>query len=506
MVVQAPGPAVRVRFLFRSLLTPMLPNACRSLTLLAFALVFSISCGIGKSNLVFADSHIVDDWDPSLQWNGGWTGFKDEPAPTWDRTLTWGNISSATVTFTFTGMVWIQVDCMASFHSSFGSPAVGTSIQVFGAFKPVGIWSMQSQYTIDGGNPTTFVPPQEVSAEAYNQSFYHSGTLSAGEHTLKITNLGSQLWLDYFLVNDNGGVNVVSAGGPSGGASTATTTATVIEPATATPTPSAGPTPASTGSSAASTSSAQSLPTQLNVSVSATNSSTPSTATSSTSNDGSLSSPDPTSPSPTSSDATAPARGAEATQDPSNGTSHSVSPGLIAGVTLGGLAVLAILLAVWWRVRRKQRGLSAWVAPYPFSRRESPPFPPHRLPPLPRSPLPLLTFFFPRISTSRDEQLRGRTRRAGQRRRSTRTTRRCASRSTPPRSSSAPAPRAPRRPSSTRTPTPIRTANPPRRTARRRARTPTGRHIARIARTPTGRPTARTGDTCRACGARRTVG
>ena len=80
----------------------MLPNACRSLTLLAFALVFSISCG--NLNLAFADSHIVDDWDPSLQWNGGWTGFKDEPAPSWDRTLTWGNISSATVTFTFTGM------------------------------------------------------------------------------------------------------------------------------------------------------------------------------------------------------------------------------------------------------------------------------------------------------------------------------------------------------------------------------------------------------------------
>ncbi|KAM5536295.1 hypothetical protein V8D89_010031 [Ganoderma adspersum] len=322
----------------------MLPNACRSL--LAFAFVFSISCG----NLALADSLIVDDWDPSLQWNGGWIGFKDELALSWDCTLTWGNISSATVALTFTG----------------------TSIQVFGAFKPVGVWSMQSQYAIDGGSPTMFVPPQEVSEEAYNQSFYHSGTLSEGEHTLKITNLGSQLWLDYFLVNNNGGVNIVSSGGSRNGASRTTTTATVTESVTTSA--SAGATPVSTGSTTASTSSAPNLPTQLNASVSATNSSLPSTTSPSASgsSDGSPSSPLASSPSPSSSDGTAPPRGAEATQDPSSGTSHAVPAGLITGVTIGGLAVLAILLAVWWRCRQKQSGLSAWVAPYPFSRPPGP--------------------------------------------------------------------------------------------------------------------------------------
>ncbi|KAM5545314.1 hypothetical protein V8D89_000927 [Ganoderma adspersum] len=317
----------------------MLPNACRSL--LTFALVFSISCG----NLAFADSLVVDDWDPSLQWNGGWIGFKDEPVPSWDRTLTWGNISSATVTFT------------------------GMSIQVFGAFKPVGVWSMQSQYAIDGGSLTTFVPPQEVSEEAYNKSFYHSGTLLEGEHTLKITNLGAQLWLDYFLVNNDGGVNIVSSsGGLSNGASPTTTTATVTESVTTSV--SASTMPVSTGSTTASTSSAPNLPTQLNVSVSATNSSLPPTTSPSTSgsSDDSLSSPLASSPSPSSSNGTAPPRGAEATQDPSSGTSHAVPAGLIAGVTIGGLTVLAVLLAVWWHCRRKQSGLSAWVAPYPFSR------------------------------------------------------------------------------------------------------------------------------------------
>ncbi|KAM5545309.1 hypothetical protein V8D89_000922 [Ganoderma adspersum] len=323
----------------------MLPNACRSL--LAFAFVFSISCG----NLALADSLIVDDWDPSLQWNGGWIGLKDEPAPSWDRTLTWGNISSATVTLTFTG----------------------TSIQVFGAFKPVGVWSMQSQYAIDGGSPTTFVPPQEVSEEAYNQSFYHSGSLPEGEHTLKITNLGAQLWLDYFLVNDGGGVNVVfSSGGSSYGASPTTTTATVTESATISP--SAGTTHVSTGSTTPPTSSAPNLPTQLNASVSATNSSFPCTTSPSASgsSDGSPSSPLTSSPSPSSSDGTAPSRGAGATQGPSSGTSHAVPAGLIAGVTIGGLAVLAVLLAVWWHCRRKLSGLSAWVAPYPFSRPPGP--------------------------------------------------------------------------------------------------------------------------------------
>ncbi|KAM5545300.1 hypothetical protein V8D89_000913, partial [Ganoderma adspersum] len=141
---------------------------------LTFALVWCIV----HFDLVLGDPIIVDDQDraTSVRWDGPWVGFSNQPAPTWDGTLTWGNLTGAWVTFTFTG----------------------TSVQVFGAFKPVGTWSMMSQYVIDGGEPTTFVPAQEVQQEAYEQKFFDSGTLPLGEHMLNITNLGAQLWLDYF--------------------------------------------------------------------------------------------------------------------------------------------------------------------------------------------------------------------------------------------------------------------------------------------------------------------
>ncbi|KAI1788036.1 hypothetical protein LXA43DRAFT_1097719 [Ganoderma leucocontextum] len=95
---------------------------------------------------------------------------------------------------------------------------------------------MQSRYAIDGGEPTTFLPPRAVQVEAYNQTtFYDSGALpGAGEHTLKITNLAVELWLDYFLVDgsDSGG----GGGAPSGiarnrASATTTTTTTTSSPA-----------------------------------------------------------------------------------------------------------------------------------------------------------------------------------------------------------------------------------------------------------------------------------
>ncbi|PIL28487.1 hypothetical protein GSI_08525 [Ganoderma sinense ZZ0214-1] len=377
----------------------MLPNACRSF--LAFALVFSIS----RPNLALADSLIVDDWDPSLQWVGGWIGFKDEPPPSWDRTLTWSNISSSTVTFTFTG----------------------TSVEVFGALRPVGVWSMQSQYAIDGGSPTTFVLPQEVSQEAYNQSFYRSGALSAGTHTLKVTNLGTQLWLDYFRVsNDVAGADVASSAGQKAGASATTITATVTQPATVSASGSTTHVGSSSAAASASATSALSTTSRLAASASALNT-TFQTTTSSALGDASQSSPLPSSPSPSSSDTGSPARGAVATQESSSASSHGVSPSLIAGITVAGVVALAILLAVWWWCRRRtQSGL----APYPFSRRKSPPVPricPHSF----------LYAHPPSSLPSSGYQPQAGTRQAAPRRRSTRTRHHSAIRSTPPRSSSA---------------------------------------------------------------------
>ena len=61
---------------------------------------------------------------------------------------------------------------------------------------------MHSLYSIDGGHPTVFIPSPEVGQDAYGQKFFDSGTLPLDRHTLKITNIGDQLWLDYFQYDD----------------------------------------------------------------------------------------------------------------------------------------------------------------------------------------------------------------------------------------------------------------------------------------------------------------
>ena len=100
-------------------------------------------------------------------------------------------------------------------------------MRVYGAFKPVGTWNIQSLYAVDGRSPTPFLPSQQVDQESYRQLFFDSGPLRLGEHTLKVTNLGVQLWLDYFVYDDGGdGVNTASLLVSTGRAGGVTTTAT----------------------------------------------------------------------------------------------------------------------------------------------------------------------------------------------------------------------------------------------------------------------------------------
>ncbi|KAM5545302.1 hypothetical protein V8D89_000915 [Ganoderma adspersum] len=129
----------------------------------------------------FANLVTVDDRDSSLVWGGSWAPFFGQPEAE-DGTLTWANDTGPTVTFAFTGV----------------------EVRVFGAFKPVGTWNIQSLYAIDGGSPTPFVPSRQVDQESFRQMFFDSGPLPLGKHTLKVTNLGVQLWLDYFLYDDGG--------------------------------------------------------------------------------------------------------------------------------------------------------------------------------------------------------------------------------------------------------------------------------------------------------------
>ena len=60
---------------------------------------------------------------------------------------------------------------------------------------------MKSQYSIDGEVLETFMPPSTISRAEYRRRFYFSGTLSLGEHTLEIRNLGEAFYLDYLVVH-----------------------------------------------------------------------------------------------------------------------------------------------------------------------------------------------------------------------------------------------------------------------------------------------------------------
>ena len=79
---------------------------------------------------------------------------------------------------------------------------------------------MQSQYSVDGSQPQTFIPPSEVTQESYGQKFFDSGPLAQGDHTLTITNLGEQLWIDYFQTDDVTPIQIASPSATSLSSST----------------------------------------------------------------------------------------------------------------------------------------------------------------------------------------------------------------------------------------------------------------------------------------------
>ena len=66
-----------------------------------------------------------------------------------------------------------------------------------------GTFNVHSSYSIDGGTATDFIPANTFVSFQYNQKFFQSDTLSNDEHTLLITNLGEEFWLDYLVVTQS---------------------------------------------------------------------------------------------------------------------------------------------------------------------------------------------------------------------------------------------------------------------------------------------------------------
>ncbi|TEB39391.1 hypothetical protein FA13DRAFT_1784156 [Coprinellus micaceus] len=111
---------------------------------------------------------LVDDLSSYISYSSGWarqTGSSRQ----WD-----GGVHSTS-----------QVGAAATFRFR------GTAIQVYGTV-PAGSGTARSRYTIDGGSPIQ-VNRQSRSSPAYNDLFLDQNGLSAGDHTLTITNLGSDV-------------------------------------------------------------------------------------------------------------------------------------------------------------------------------------------------------------------------------------------------------------------------------------------------------------------------
>ncbi|KAM5545374.1 hypothetical protein V8D89_000987 [Ganoderma adspersum] len=299
---------------------------------------------IALLHLCLADALRIDDFDRTVIYHGPWTigaNIPDEAALNWDSTLHYSNISGATATLKFTG----------------------TSIAVYGSLHPPGRYNMQSLYSIDGQPPFTFIPNRDVQTAIHQSLFYSSLQFPYREHTLVVTNLGEQLFLDFFDVQDEAH--------PTSSSTTpaASTTTTPIPPSTSafgggqtvTVTASASAQPGTTNALATSdihkTSVYPQYPSTMNTSDSS-QFTTPTALRSNSATQPTTEDADPSNSTSTSSHPTITPIGAA--QSSNRGVSKILSKGAIAGITMGSAIIIAVLSAgLWWYKRSRQ---PRWLA------------------------------------------------------------------------------------------------------------------------------------------------
>ncbi|PPQ76284.1 hypothetical protein CVT26_009679 [Gymnopilus dilepis] len=128
------------------------------------------------------NTKIIDDQDPTVNYSGAW-GKAGGPNEL-DGTTTWTHASGATATLHFSG----------------------TGISVFGTIPNIGRGtSPSSSYSIDGSTSGSFTGTQRSDVQ-YKVVFFQSSTLSAGDHTLVVTNVGNAtglLYIDFFQIVEN---------------------------------------------------------------------------------------------------------------------------------------------------------------------------------------------------------------------------------------------------------------------------------------------------------------
>ncbi|OJT04056.1 hypothetical protein TRAPUB_5292 [Trametes pubescens] len=326
-------------------------------------LLFIISWGCAT---VLGATQQIDNTSPQIQYQGAWSMTNSPGDGDFGDTLAFSqdNLDSATLHFS------------------------GTSVTVFGALKPVGTWNMHSAYYLDGAPVVGFTPNPVVASEQHRVTFYSSGSLSDGPHTLIIVNMGQQFYFDYIALE-------------SGSASA--TTAPIIHPGTpilptsTTPTTSSSSLPTTSSASPPQTTSSLVRP-STSTSTSTRTSSSSTFTSSSTSVRTSFSSTSATSvtpPSPTGTSSNLTETSASAStphldttdiiaisSQPSISTSSSTSTtpastgtttsgpilplGEIIGIAVGGAALILTLALAFFALWRRHRRNAARIAISPF--------------------------------------------------------------------------------------------------------------------------------------------
>ncbi|KAI0676370.1 hypothetical protein C8Q78DRAFT_15782 [Trametes maxima] len=312
----------------------------RAVARLGHALGFVLSLApVSRATIV-----TVDDADPRMQYAGAWmhSTVDDSQQLAYLGTLAYTNTSGATATLHFEG----------------------SAVVVVGAFGPAGTFAMRSQYTLDGGVPTLFVPPSEVDVPIPRRLFFASGELPFGAHVLAIENLGEQFWLDFIqvvspdeipptTVEETAARTSGIGGMPSFAKPSDGQTSGVHLSASSSRFPSSS---TRSSSSNTQTSSARTSTSALGTILTfptLPHSSHPSSSPSTTPNEGAPNTPQPSSASILPS--------AQATQGHIGATSGIrvntgspiMAPSAIAGVAIAGLILLLVVLAatVWWKRR-----------------------------------------------------------------------------------------------------------------------------------------------------------
>ena len=128
-------------------------------------------------------------------------------------------------------------------------------------YGTVGLDTPRSSYLLDASSPSIYAA-EKTKVPLFQNLFFHSPTLSDGEHTLVVTNLGTgALWIDYFIYTPSNPLSSSTSSLPPPTPSSPT----LAPSSTVTPTPSRTPVISSPSPKPSSTSSSVTgLPGQAN--------------------------------------------------------------------------------------------------------------------------------------------------------------------------------------------------------------------------------------------------